>query len=84
MALSYEQFMKASGAELVAGNIIVGIMGERKKVGSLGDDGVFNLNDEGKALAEDLEATPAEKAARKKKAESGTDDAAEAAAAAAE
>ena len=46
MALSYEQFMKASGAELVAGNIIVGIMGERKKVGSLGDDGVFNLNDE--------------------------------------
>ena len=69
MALSYEQFMEASGAELCAGNIIVGVMGDRKKVGTLGDDGVFNLNDDGKALAEDLEATPAEKASRKKKAE---------------
>jgi hypothetical protein len=69
MALSYEQFMEASGAELCAGNIIVGIMGERKKVGSLGDDGVFNLNDDGKALAEDLEASPAEKATRRKKAD---------------
>lgn len=84
MALSYEQFMKASGAELVAGNIIVGVMGDRKKVGTLNDDGVFNLNDEGKELAEDLEATPAERAARKKKSDVDVDVAAEAAAAAAE
>ena len=74
MALSYEQFMEASGAELCAGNIIVGIMGDRKKVGTLGDDGVFNLNDDGKALAEELEAAPAvekaPKATRTKKAES--------------
>ena len=56
MALSFEKFMEASGADLVAGNIIVGIMGDRKKVGTLGDDGVFNLNDDGKALAEELEA----------------------------
>lgn len=69
MALSFEKFMELSGADLCAGNIIVGIMGDRKKVGSLGDDGVFNLNDEGKALAEELEATPAEKATRKKKAD---------------
>mgnify|MGYP006266778327 CR=1 FL=1 len=69
MALSYEQFMEASGAELVAGNIIVGIMGDRKKVGSLGDDGVFALNDDGKALAEQIEATPAEKATRRRKTE---------------
>jgi hypothetical protein len=69
MALSYEQFMEASGAEICAGNIIVGIMGDRKKVGTLGDDGVFNLNDDGKALAEELEATPAEKASRRKKAD---------------
>lgn len=67
MALSFEKFMELSGADLCAGNLIVGIMGDRKKVGSLGDDGVFNLNDEGKALAEELEATPAEKATRKKK-----------------
>ena len=72
MALSFEKFMELSGADLVAGNIIVGVMGDRKKVGSLGDDGVFNLNDEGKALAESLEAAPAEKApkATRKKAES--------------
>ena len=69
MALSYEQFMEASGAELCAGNIIVGVMGDRKKVGSLGDDGLFNLNDEGKALADELEAAPAEKATRRRKAE---------------
>jgi hypothetical protein len=74
MALSYEQFMEASGAELVAGNIIVGIMATRKKVGSLGDDGVFSLNDDGKALAEQIEFAPAEKATRgRKKADSETD-----------
>lgn len=74
MALSYEQFMEASGAELCAGNIIVGIMGDRKKVGTLGDDGVFNLNDEGKVLAEELEAPKATKAPKAKKAdESATD-----------
>lgn len=69
MALDFERFMEASGAELCAGNIIVGIMGDRKKVGSLGDDGLFNLNDEGKALAETLEAAPAEKTTRRKKAD---------------
>ncbi|NBS70398.1 hypothetical protein EBT31_16025 [bacterium] len=69
MALSYEQFMEATGAELVAGNIIVGIMSERKKVGALGDDGVFSLNDDGKALAEQIEAAPAEKATRRRKSE---------------
>lgn len=69
MALSYEQFMEASGAELCAGNIIVGMMGDRKKVGALGDDGVFNLNEEGKALAEELEAAPVEKTTRRKKAD---------------
>lgn len=64
MALSYEQFMETTGAELCAGNIIVGIMGDRKKVGTLGDDGVFSLNDDGKALAEAMESAPAEKPAK--------------------
>ena len=66
MALSYEQFMEATGAELVAGNIIHGMMAGRKKVGTLGDDGVFNLNDDGKALAEAAEAEPAKKTRAKK------------------
>jgi hypothetical protein len=69
MALSFEKFMELSGADLVAGNIIVGIMADRKKVGTLGDDGVFNLNDEGKALAEELEAPKATKASKAKKAD---------------
>ena len=56
MAIGFDQFMEATGAELVAGNIIVGIMAARKKVGSLDDDGVFNLNDDGKALADEIEA----------------------------
>jgi len=65
MALSYEQFMEATGAELVAGNIIVGVMADRKKVGALGDDGVFNLNDEGKALADEIEAAGGKKSRKK-------------------
>ena len=69
MALSFEKFMELSGADLVAGNIIVGVMADRKKVGTLGDDGVFNLNDDGKALAEELEAP---KAAKAKKADAKT------------
>lgn len=61
--------MEATGAELVAGNLIHGIMSTRKKVGTLGDDGVFNLNDDGKALAEEIEAEPAKRTTRTKKAE---------------
>ena len=74
MALSFEKFMEMSGADLVAGNIISGIMGDRKKVGTLGDDGVFNLNDDGKAMAEELEAVAAApKATRAKKADAPVD-----------
>lgn len=56
MAVSYEQFMEATGAELVCGNIIMGQLANRRKVGEVGDDGVFNLNDEGKAIVAELEA----------------------------
>lgn len=68
MAIGFDQFMEATGAELVAGNIIVGIMAARKKVGSLDDDGVFNLNDDGKALADEIEAG-GKKATKAKKAD---------------
>jgi len=53
--MSYEQFMQASGAELVCGNIIVGQMANRKKVGDR-IDGVFTLNDDGQKLLVELEA----------------------------
>jgi hypothetical protein len=74
MAISFEQFMEATGAELVAGNIIVGIMADRKKVGSLDDDGVFNLNDDGKALAEEIEVS-GKKTTKSKKADTPAEDA---------
>jgi hypothetical protein len=77
MAISFDQFMEATGADLVAGNIIVGAMADRKKVGSLDDDGVFNLNDDGKALAEEIEAG-GKKATKAKKAEAPVEAAPEA------
>ena len=54
MAMSYEQFMQASGAELVCGNIIIGTLGDRKKIGDR-LDGVFNLNEEGQKVLIELE-----------------------------
>ncbi|MEN6304209.1 MAG: hypothetical protein ABFD96_15865 [Armatimonadia bacterium] len=83
MAMSFEQFVEATGAELVCGNIIVGIQSTRRIVGSM-MDGTFQLNEEGHALREQLEAATQEKpAARRKKAETtepdaGADDAAKA------
>lgn len=76
MAIGFDQFMEATGAELVAGNIIVGIMSSRKKVGSLDDDGVFNLNDAGKALADEIEAG-GKKATKPKKADAPAEAASE-------
>lgn len=54
MAMTFDQFMEASGAEFVAGNIIHGIMAERKFLGTY--DGVFQLNEAGQAMLEELEA----------------------------
>lgn len=69
MALSYEEFVKATGAEVVAGNLIVGIMANRKVVGSI-LDGSFNLNDDGRALADEIEArNPVTGTGRRRRAE---------------
>lgn len=65
MAISFEQFMEATGAEICAGNIIVGIMSDRRKVGELGTDGVFSLTDEGKAMAEEIQENPTKKTRKK-------------------
>jgi hypothetical protein len=53
MALTYEQFMEATGAEIVCGNIVVGEMANRKVVGT--HDETFNLNDDGMAIAKEVE-----------------------------
>lgn len=63
MSLSYEQFVAATSAELVGGNLIVGAAAGRKKVGSLSDDGVFSLTDEGRELIAQIEADAAAAAA---------------------
>lgn len=67
MPVSYEQFMEATGAELVCGNIIVGVMADRRKVGDISDDGVFNLNDDGKAMVAEIEAGQKPSTATRKK-----------------
>jgi len=71
MAISFEQFMEATGAEICAGNIIIGVMSDRRKVGELGTDGVFSLTDEGKTMAEEIQNNPVKKI--RKKADSSVD-----------
>ena len=55
MAITVAEFVAKTGAEEVAGNIILGAMADRKIVGSV-TDGVFSFNDEGKKIIEELEA----------------------------
>lgn len=71
MAVSLEEFIEISGAEVCGDRLIVGQMAERRFVGDL-TEGVFSLNDEGKAIVADYEAKreaeKAEAAASKSKA----------------
>jgi len=70
MAMTLEEFVKRTGAEEVAGNIIVGQMSERKIVGVVAD-GTFNLNADGQTILAALEAgdpDAADKRAPRKKA----------------
>lgn len=53
MAMTLEEFMQRTNAELVAGNIIVGALANRKLVGTY--DGTFNLNEAGQELLAELE-----------------------------
>lgn len=55
MAITLEKFIKVTNAEEVAGNVIIGIMADRKIVGSV-TDGVFSFNDDGKKIIEEIEA----------------------------
>ena len=68
MAVSLEKFIEATGADLVAGNLIVGIMGDRRKVGEV-LDGTFNLNEEGLEMAAEIEAGSKPTGRRRKAAE---------------
>jgi len=70
MAMTLEEFVKRTGAEEVAGNIIVGVLAERKIIGTVAD-GTFNLNADGQIILQALEAgdpKAAERRAPRKKA----------------
>ena len=54
MAMTIEEFVEKSGAEVVAGNVIVGITNTRKIVGTI-ENGSFNLNEDGQAILKALE-----------------------------
>lgn len=54
MGMSLEEFIEYTGAELVAGNLIVGELAQRQVVGSV-VGGVFSLNDAGQAIRAELE-----------------------------
>ena len=49
MAISLEELVKATDAEEVGGNIIIGIMATRKFVGKI-EGGVFSLNEAGQEI----------------------------------
>lgn len=68
MAMTLEEFIAASGAEIVADRLIVGQMGDRRFVGDV-LDGTFTLNDAGKDLLATLEAPAQARIGRRKAAD---------------
>jgi hypothetical protein len=51
--MQMEQFVSATGAELVGGNLILGVGSDRKVVGTHNENG-FALNEAGQALLKEL------------------------------
>jgi len=70
MAYTFDEVQKKLNAEIVAGNLICGILENRVFVGKTNEDGVFEITAEGKAMIEALkeptEKPKAEKAVGKK------------------
>ncbi len=54
MAYTFDEVQKKLGAEIVAGNLICGILENRVFVGKTNEDGVFEITPEGKAMIEAL------------------------------
>jgi hypothetical protein len=74
MAMTIEEFVEKSGGEVVAGNIIVGVMSTRKIVGVI-ENGTFNLNADGQAILAALEAGKPDAAAARAPRKKATDTA---------
>jgi hypothetical protein len=63
MAMSFEEVIEKTGADVVGGQLIVGILENRKMIGFM-ENGAFTITEEGK---EYLAALEKPKATRKKK-----------------
>jgi hypothetical protein len=66
MAYTFDEVQKKLGAEIVAGNLICGILENRVFVGKTNEDGVFEITPEGKAMIEALDKPKATKKAKDK------------------
>jgi predicted transcriptional regulator len=65
MAHTFDEVQQKLNAEIVAGNLICGMLDKRVFVGKTNEDGVFEITPEGKEM---LEALNKEKPAKKGKA----------------
>lgn len=72
--MTIEEFVEKSKAEVVGGNIIVGVMADRKIVGVI-ENGTFNLNADGQAIQAALEAGKPNAAAARAPKKKATDTA---------
>ena len=77
MAYTFDEVQQKLDAEIVAGNLICGMLDKRVFVGKTNEDGMFEITPEGKAM---LEALNKEKPAKKGKAKADTEEVSEAAA----
>lgn len=66
MAYSKEDLLKLEGAEVVGGNVIHGVLGDRVFVGKINDEGVFYITPEGEERLRAAEEAAKPKAKAKK------------------
>jgi len=66
MAYTFDEVQQKLNAEIVAGNLICGILDKRVFVGKTNEDGMFEITPEGKEMLEGLnKEKPAKKAKEK-------------------
>lgn len=55
MSMTFDQFVKETNCEIVAGRLIIGEQDLRRFVGEVAGSGVFNLNENGQIILKSLE-----------------------------
>ncbi len=73
MAITIEKLLEVPGAELVGGNVVAGVMGDRKTLARTNEEGVLTVTDDGQAAIEAMEKP--KKAAKEVKDETKTPEA---------